>query len=117
VLPDPNAASKIPAIYSLSASSAATGTSITITGGRFNATKNYVLINGRVAAGPLSSSDTKTLTFTVPSITTPNCNLFTTGGYCPQNQLILTPGTYPLAVETTDGTSNILDFTFVPHTY
>jgi len=114
VAADPNASSKIPEIYALSTYSSATGTAVTINGARFNATKNYVLFNDRVAAGPIASSDGNSFTFTVPAITSPNCNLFSNVGACPMNLLVLTPNIYTITVETANGTSNSTNFTLLP---
>jgi peptidoglycan hydrolase-like protein with peptidoglycan-binding domain len=110
VAPD-TSTSLVPTIYALSTATGATTTQVIITGSRFDG-KNYVLFNGRVAAGPIPSTDGKTVSFSVPDRTTSACNLFTTGGACSNNVLILTPAVYALSVENINGTSNIFNFTF-----
>jgi peptidoglycan hydrolase-like protein with peptidoglycan-binding domain len=113
VLPDPNATSLIPAIYGLSAYSGKVGTGVTINGGRFDS-KNYILLNGRVAGQAVSSSDGKSLSFTIPTTTTPACNLFSTGSACPHDILIVSAGIYSITVQNIHGTSRGFDFTVLP---
>jgi len=89
----------------------AEGTVVTIHASGLSATGNTVTWNGMTAASMtnLSSSDGKTLTFTVPQYLGPNCK---PTEMCPQFLLSLNSGgTYQVAVITGGTTYNIGSFT------
>jgi hypothetical protein len=105
--------------YSLSPSSGAVGTTVTITGIGFTATGNTVLMDGSVAAQNVSYSPCPigaqcfvaphdTITFTIPSSLSPNCP---TGSMCAMYMRQVTPATYKITVQNSNGTSNSVSFT------
>ena len=111
---DPNANNPIPAIYGQSQTSGQTGTSVNLIGRSFTS-RTFVLLNGRIIGDPISSSDGKNLSFTIPTITKSACNLFgQQGSACTNTLLVVTPGAYTLTVETSGGESAPSSFTILP---
>ena len=110
-------------IYSISPTSAAAGDTLNIRGFGFTSS-NTVLLDGNVAAQnvPISSSIAiacttspschgginQTLTITVPTSLAPNC---TPGMMCAQYMRLVTPGTYTVTVQNSNGTSNPVTLT------
>ncbi len=105
-------------IYSINPTSAATGDTLHIRGFGFTS-DNTVLLDGNVAARnvPITSSIAiacttdpschgginQTLTITIPTSIAPNCP---TGSMCPMYMRLVSPGTYPVTVQNSNGTSN-----------
>jgi len=103
------ASASVPVISSLNPSSGAVGTQVTIFGSNFTATGNSArFMDYAPVGGNLSSTDGKTLQFTVPSLLYPNC---ASGMACPQYVLSVTPGNYQITVTNANGTSNSQTFT------
>jgi hypothetical protein len=113
-------------LYSVSKTSGiAVGDTITITGSGFT-NDNTILLDGMVAAKnvPITSSIAiacttdpsckggihQTLIFTIPSSIGPDCKA---GQMCPMYMRLLTSGTYNLAVENENGTSNTIAVSIV----
>jgi len=105
-----------PSVLSLSLASpnvAQVGATVTLTGVGFTPTGNKLRfvkaaspsLRGVTAA--LDSSDTGTLTFTVPDAACPECP---DGGACPTVCFSLDPAEYLVSVENANGLSNSLDF-------
>ena len=119
VPPSTNAAN----LYYLNPTSGAVGTTVSITGFGFT-NSNTVLMDGSVAASnvPITSSIAiacttnptchgginQTITFTVPSALSPYC---APGTACPMYMRLVTPATYAITVQNSNGTSNTLYFT------
>ncbi len=111
---DPNANNPIPAIYGQSQTSGQTGTGVSLVGRGFTS-RTFVLLNGRIIGDPISSSDGKNLSFSIPTITKSACNLFgQQGSACTNTLLVVTPGVYTLTVETSGGESAPSSFTVLP---
>jgi len=108
--PVPLPGSSAPTVSNLSPTSGVVGTQVTITGSGFNS-DSYVLFGGGTSGGSVSSYDGTHITFDVPSSVGAPCNLFSTGSLCPQYARLITPGTYPVSIETANGTSNSMQFT------
>ena len=105
-------------IYSINPTSAATGDTLHIRGFGFTS-DNTVLLDGNAAARnvPITSSIAiacttdpschgginQTLTITIPTSIAPNCP---TGSMCPMYMRLVSPGTYPVTVQNSNGTSN-----------
>lgn len=114
-----------PVISSISISSGRVGTQFTIYGRGFNNTNicniyscanniyssnSYNTISFGLSIIPnVISSDGATLTFTIPAYTNSACQYTTPACVIPQYQII--PGTYPIFVTNTNGTSNAVNFT------
>ena len=79
-------------------------------GSGFAPSGNYVLGNGNQFAGPLSSPDGKTLTFTVPSSAGAYCPPSAGMVACPMYLMLINPGSYQLSVVNASGTSNAMPF-------
>jgi hypothetical protein len=94
-------------ISSLSATSAAVGSSVTIYGNGFDSSYNTVNINGTVVTGYANNNGTS-LTFVVPQINTyynnQNCSYYYYG--CQDQSAV-----YQLTVSNSRGTSNAVSFT------
>ncbi len=115
-----------PSIYSLSPASGIVGTQVTIYGtglgsyscGPFSCINNYTgstTVNfGGVSIPNVYSSNGTSLTFTVPSSLNSYCS---PGLYCAQVYRPVTPGTYPVSVTNSNGTSNQLNFQVIGYTY
>ena len=117
--PSTNAAN----LYYLNPTSGAVGTTVSITGFGFT-NSNTVLMDGNVAAQnvPITSSIAiacttnptchgginQTITFTIPSALAPYC---APGTACPMYMRLVTPATYAITVQNSNGTSNTLYFT------
>jgi len=114
-----------PTISSISPTSGAVGTSVTIAGAGFTSS-NIVHFGGGAISGVPSApsiyncpfmaagsagtcgSSSQTLTFTVPSSVGPYC---APGTACPMYVQLVTPGTYNVYVQNDNGTSNTVTFT------
>lgn len=111
-------------INSITPTSGATGTSVSITGYGFT-DSNTILFNGYLAARNVPISSTiamgiacfintpchniiQTLTFNVPSSLSANC---LAGSACPLYAVLVTPGQYNVTVQNTNGTSNGTNYT------
>lgn len=94
----------------ISPTSGAVGATIFLTGSGFT-DSNTILFDSNVAARDVHIASTQggkqMLFFTVPSSIGPDCQ---TGQACPQYLREVTPGTYQLSVENTNGKSNELQF-------
>lgn len=113
---NPSVALTVPVISKVSPSSAATGTPVTIIGKGFDLTSNFVLLDGWVASGIVSSANNTSLTFTLPNNLYANCNIFVLQGGCPTNYPPVTVGDHLLSVMTENGTSTSVKFTVIPNT-
>jgi hypothetical protein len=99
-----NQSTQPPTISSISPTSGALGTVVTITGSNFSTSSNSInFANVNNVQTNVVSQNNQTIQFTIPA--TP-CSQ---GYYCAQT--ILAPGTYPLTVTTSAGTSNTVYFT------
>lgn len=96
-----------PTITYISPSSANIGSQVTIYGSNFSTSNNNTVYLGSGAIESLTSNGSS-LTFTVPSYTTPYC---TPGLLCGVQPTQVTPGTYNVSVMDQYGTSNIVPFT------
>jgi peptidoglycan hydrolase-like protein with peptidoglycan-binding domain len=107
-------------LYVANPSSAPAGTSVTL-GATGLTNDNTILIDGMVAAQHVSLINTfacvpnvtcntnhQALIFTVPTYLTANC---ASGQACPAIARLLSPGTYSLAIQNANGTSNTIPFT------
>jgi peptidoglycan hydrolase-like protein with peptidoglycan-binding domain len=119
VPPSTNAAN----LYYLNPTSGAVDTTVSVTGFGFT-NSNTVLMDGSVAASnvPIASSIAiacttnpachgginQTITFTIPSALSPNCPA---GSMCPMYMRLVTPATYTITVQNSNGSSNTLYFT------
>ena len=107
-----------PRIESLSFDSGPVGTEVVIHGDGFSFSKNYIKF-GSGYFGYLTSSDGKTLIFTVPENITIGCDKvddFIEKNYvqCPHmSEEAVKPQEYPLEVVTVDGRSNPVSFVVV----
>jgi hypothetical protein len=97
-----------PVISNLSPVSGPIGTQVSITGSGFTATGNSIGLKGYTAASNLTSSDGKSLQFTIPATLAPNCS---SGVACPQFILQVTAGDYSVTVINANGISNLQTFT------
>lgn len=95
----------IPTISSLSPASGMVGTSVTITGRGFTSTNNSVKFGGGYING-LNSNGTKII-FTIPEGMSP-CP--PGAEVCIMSYMQVTPGSYPVSVINSNGTSNNLNF-------
>jgi peptidoglycan hydrolase-like protein with peptidoglycan-binding domain len=104
-------ASATPSISSVSPSSAAVGTMITLYGSGFTANQ-YVMIGGGTLKASSVSADGTQLTFTLPDSVGPYC---APGMMCAMYMRLLTPGSYTLSVidESTSAMSNSVSFTII----
>ena len=95
-------------LNSLSPAIGSVGTAVTIYGSGFIAS-NKVLLDGNVGAADvhlgLFTNGHQSITFTVPSSIGPNCK---PDQACPMYMRLVTNGTYQVAVENDNGTSNAL---------
>ena len=111
---DPNVNNPIPAIYNQSQTSGQTGTGVSLVGRGFTS-RTFILLNERIIGDPISSSDGKNISFSIPTITKSACNLFgQQGSVCPNTLLVVTPGVYTLTVRTSGGESAPSSFTILP---
>ncbi|HEV7423794.1 MAG TPA: putative Ig domain-containing protein, partial [Candidatus Paceibacterota bacterium] len=108
-------------IYSITPMSGSVGTQVTINGTGFGyngcnqysctntnyTAKNTVNFGSNVIPNIYSYNGTS-LTFTVPTYVSPACLYSNPACYVSQSQL--TPGTYPVSVTNTSGTSNAINF-------
>ncbi len=107
-------------LYVASPSSAAAGASVTL-GATGLTNDNTILIDGMIAAQHVSLINTfvcipsvtcgtnhQALIFTVPTYLSFNCQ---NGQACPTIARLLSPGTYTLAIQNANGTSNTIPFT------
>lgn len=90
-------------ISSLSPTSGLVGTQVTITGSGFSEKGNRINFGYGVVPN-LSSSDGRTLTFTVPTSLDPLCRFSIP--FCAIMSKLTTPGTYPVAVTNANGMSS-----------
>lgn len=97
-----------PSISLLSPSSGYVGTQVTIYGSNFSVNGGNTINFGANGAIQNVYSNGNSITFTVPSYTTPYC---TPGLYCGVQPTQVTPGTYNVSVMDQYGTSNMLSFT------
>ncbi|MBA3789352.1 peptidoglycan-binding protein [Patescibacteria group bacterium] len=109
-------------INSISPTSGAVGTTVSITGYGFTSDNTVLFAGGAIRNVPVSSSIAiacttdpncrggirQTLLFTVPSSIGPNCP---PGSLCPLYARLVTPGDYQISVQNTNGTSNAVTFT------
>lgn len=111
-----------PVIYSITPKEGPTGTTVTIDG--FGFTSDNTVHFGDGAITHVTSSNGiaiactrdpncrpgihQSITFTVPNQLAPNCAL---GMMCPMYMRLVTPGSYPVTIENTNGTSNKVNFT------
>ncbi len=93
-------------INSISPTSGAVGTSVTINGSGFSGS-NTIYFGGS-SIGTFYSSNSSVLTFTVPQYISPYC---APGYYCAQYMRQVTPGTYDVRVQNNNATSNTVQFT------
>lgn len=96
-----------PSISYLSPSSGYVGSQVTIYGSNFSTGGSYTIYFGSGAIQNVYSNGSS-ITFTVPSYTTPYC---TPGLYCGVEPTQVTPGTYNVSVMDSYGTSNTVPFT------
>lgn len=101
---NPSSPSGAPALMSITPPQASVGDSITLRGSAFAASDNAIKIGAGYLHGVASSTGTS-LTFTLPSALTP-CPPDTQ--VCIALALVVTPGTYRLAVVNARGASNEL---------
>lgn len=115
-------------IRTLTPSAAPVGATVSITGFGFT-NDNTILLDGNLVARniPISSSIAvacttdptcvggirQTIMFTVPGSVGPNCPI---GSMCPLYMRLITPGSYTISVQNSEGTSNSLPFTVVDST-
>lgn len=111
-----------PVIYSIAPTAGPVGTTLSITGRGFTDDNMVHFGNGVIAHVPVSSSIAvacttdpscipgirQTLTITVPSSVGPYC---APGMMCPMYLQLVTPGTYGVSVENSNGTSGTANFT------
>ena len=92
----------------LSPDTGSVGTTVTIYGSGFIAS-NKVLLDGNVGAADVHlgsfTNGHQSITFTIPSAIGPNCK---PDQACPMYMRLVTNGTYQVAVENDNGTSNAL---------
>ncbi len=93
-------------INSLSPSSGVIGTTVTVNGTGFTGS-NTIMFKGR-SIGTVTSQSGQSLSFTVPSYLSPYCS---TGMYCPAYVDFVTPGSYGVQIQNSNGLSNTLNFT------
>ena len=123
--PTPVPAFQVPYINSINPTSGTVGSTVTIMGSGFSAIGNTVFFSGgaiqNVPAFTLPSYNNgivcqnypnctaqQQMTFTVPSSVAPYCQ---PGYACAQYMRLVTPGTYPVYVTNSAGTSNTYNFT------
>ena len=101
---------------SLQPSSGPVGTQINIVGNGFTTTGNKIRFGNTFYNNnsnySLNSIDGRTLTFTVPSASYYGCPDGSSICYSPLT--LITPGTYPISIMNTNGTSNTVTFTVTP---
>ena len=110
-----------PTISSISPTSGRVGTQVTIYGRGFNTNIvcfAYPCVNNNSSSNTINlgmsiipnvySSDGTSLTFTIPAYTNSACQYSSPACVIPQYQII--PGTYPVFVTNTNGTSNVSSF-------
>ncbi len=90
-------------INSLNPASGPVGTVVTVSGSGFASTGNNVSMRNYQVASNLTSSDGKTLQFTIPETLAPHCAV---GTACPQYIVSVIPGDYSVVVTNANGTSN-----------
>lgn len=116
--------SQTPSITNITPTAGATGTTVTITGTNFTPTGNIVHLAvggiGNISSFVIPSTDSnisphasagpalEQLSFTVPSSIGAYCK---PDQACPMFAMLLKPGTYPVSVENTNGTSASVSFT------
>ncbi len=103
-----------PVIYSLSPISGTIGTQVTIFGIGFNSYSTNTVNFGYGGSLSAYSYNGSSLTFSVPASLS-NCSY--AGQYCSQAYIPLSPGTYPISVTNSNGTSNTMNFTVVRYPY
>jgi hypothetical protein len=87
------------------------GTEVTIRGGGFNPAENAIYL-GRGYIPRLYAADGGTLVFVVPASLEPACRYASPP--CRSPSVATPPGTYQVAIVTSNGLSNRVDFTVVP---
>jgi hypothetical protein len=101
----PTTTTSAPMISYVSPTSGSIGSSFTIYGSGFSSINNIVHFGSGTLTG-VSSADGTTLSLTVPSQLS-NCNLYS----CTDTIIYVGPGTYPISVLNSVGTSNSVSFT------
>jgi peptidoglycan hydrolase-like protein with peptidoglycan-binding domain len=96
-----------PTLSTLTPNTGTVGSEVTVTGSGFTS-DNTILFDGMVAARDVVMSGSQTLQFSVPSTIGANCSLSV---ICTDDVGLVTPGTYNVAVENANGTSNTATFT------
>ena len=106
-----------PSLEAIVPASGPIGTTVTLTGTAFAATGNLVLfaptsLPDVVVPAQIPSADGHTITFTVPGVVRPPCQVVPAPEQpCPQYVLGISPGmSVQVAVQTPQGTSNSLTF-------
>jgi hypothetical protein len=102
-----------PKILEISPVQGPVGTTVTITGRRFDPKKNRINFAGGVTMNVLSA-DKKTLVFTIPQTPIPLCRY--EPPFCSYVLPDVTPGIYGVTVTTNGRTSNSVDFTVIAAT-
>jgi hypothetical protein len=96
-----------PTISSITPTAGPSQTNVTITGTGFT-DNNIVHLSVGAISGLGSINNGTSITFTLPSSIGPYCK---PGQACPMYMALLTNGTYPVSVETANGSSNSVSFT------
>lgn len=104
-----------PTISTLNPGSGSVGTTVTINGSGF--TPNDVIRFDIGTIHPISSNNTTSLTFTIPSYIGPSCPYNNPSCMVAQYVKQVTPGTYNVNVENAKGVSNTVPFTVTNTTY
>ncbi len=101
-----------PTLQSMTPSSGAVGTTVTLYGSGFS--KGSIVFFGPGVIRTLESASATSLTFVIPDAMGPYC---APGGPCPMYMTrLITPGDYSVHVQTDQGTSNSLIFTLTDGT-